>query len=603
MSYFLSKQGIRSVVGTVGLGLLLLVSACQTRPPEESNGRRISDVGVIEEDSAPEPATLITPEGIGVAHLGLTFELLKQRLEAEFGTGLEYRPQLGLTPDWDAIAIVQSGQLLYYLLYPAGTALNATDPIHHLMTENPRFQTLEGVGTGMTVQEVAEHYGAAHVLEQANPLVQPSSETESATGDPERDGSLDGSLAVVEFEQQPDALVLRIRQGGDSLADSRIVAIELRQPATSNPLIRKSEPTQATVNDPAASNLSAASPAAPGTVTQALAASLPPTNQTSIPASVSPIVPSSSAVSSSKISERICQNPSSQKTLSQCAHQTLERSEALQQQLQDQLKKQFPQFQAALLKAHASWLDYRQADCDYTYRDRTDMAAYSTLVTACQTTLTEARIGELRSVLTPAAPESALSSPVPTPAPTSAEILAKPSDWTSVPTAVEPLSALIAAKESSAPGSASSASTPRSETPSFNLTMNCSVAQSGLTFSACTQANFQSVDQSLQAQTRSLIETLDPAERSQLRALQQTWRIFRQDHCAWKVQLLTNTQEPGAQKSGEQELGTQALEVQQQQLGQLNQCLTHQTEKRQSTLAAWQLDIDTSETLPKKHHR
>ncbi len=578
------------MLGSIGLGLLFLLpvfllSACQVRSPEGGRGSQTVDTVAVEDD-APDPAMLITPEGIGVAQLGLTFEVLKQRLEAEFGTPIEYRPQLGFMPDWDAIAVVQSGQLLYYLLYPAGTALNDTDPIDHLVTENPRFQTREGIGPGMTVQAVTEHYGTVRSPVHSTASTAASSKSGLPVGDPEHGGL----LRIVEFEQQPDALVLRIPREGAALTDARIVSVELRQPTVSSLLSGDSGKAPATVQGLAESNS-----AGPGVV---LPASLPPVNPSSLAPSGSRGLPSSSEASSAMVSEHICQNPNSQKTLSQCARQTLERSETLQQQLQSQSEQQFPQLHAALLKAQTSWRDHRQADCDYTYRHRADMAAYTTLVTACQTALTEVRIGELRSVLMSLAPESTPSHSVSSSAPISTDTSAK-SENSTVGSTVKSFATVIGENRAIAPDSIPSASL--SETPSFNLTLDCSVAQSDLTFSACTQANFQSADRALQVQTQQLTETLSPDDQAQLQALQQIWGIFRRDHCAWRGQLQAKakqpgSQQPGSQKPESQKPESQQLDAQQRYLGYLNQCLTQQTEKRQSTLATWLLEA--SETLP-----
>jgi hypothetical protein len=63
--------------------------------------------------------------------------------------------------DFDAIAIVQEGKPQYYILYPAGIPMSDDDIIEALVTDNPYYQTAEGVGPGTPLKQAEEVYGEA----------------------------------------------------------------------------------------------------------------------------------------------------------------------------------------------------------------------------------------------------------------------------------------------------------------------------------------------------------------------------------------------------------------------------------------------------------
>jgi len=63
--------------------------------------------------------------------------------------------------DFDAIAIVQSGEVQYYILYPAGSPLADSDLIEALITNNPKYRTTQGVGPGTSIQQTEAVYGDA----------------------------------------------------------------------------------------------------------------------------------------------------------------------------------------------------------------------------------------------------------------------------------------------------------------------------------------------------------------------------------------------------------------------------------------------------------
>jgi hypothetical protein len=104
----------------------------------------------------PAASLTISERGIGAAKLGMTFGELKKALgstaqfkESPFFDGL------------DAVAVSQSGQVQYWIIYPGRTKLKDTDVIEDLMTDNPNYKTVEGVGPGMTLKQAEAIYGKA----------------------------------------------------------------------------------------------------------------------------------------------------------------------------------------------------------------------------------------------------------------------------------------------------------------------------------------------------------------------------------------------------------------------------------------------------------
>lgn len=107
--------------------------------------------------TAPNPNKLISAEGIGEAKVGMTFGELKKRL----GTKAQFQVKSPFIVDFDAIAIVQSGQAQYYILYPAGVPLSDSDIIEALVTDNPNYRTAQGIGSGTPITQAEAVYGEA----------------------------------------------------------------------------------------------------------------------------------------------------------------------------------------------------------------------------------------------------------------------------------------------------------------------------------------------------------------------------------------------------------------------------------------------------------
>ena len=99
---------------------------------------------------------LISAKGIGLAKLGMTFGQLKQVLP-----DTKFKVESPFMVDFDAIALSQSGKVQYYILYPAGTKLADSDLIEMLLTDNPNFRTVKGVGSGTPLEQAEAVYGDA----------------------------------------------------------------------------------------------------------------------------------------------------------------------------------------------------------------------------------------------------------------------------------------------------------------------------------------------------------------------------------------------------------------------------------------------------------
>ena len=63
--------------------------------------------------------------------------------------------------DFDAIAVQQNGEVQYYILHLAGMPFTDDDIIQGLRTDNPRYQTAEGIGAGSAIATAEDRYGNA----------------------------------------------------------------------------------------------------------------------------------------------------------------------------------------------------------------------------------------------------------------------------------------------------------------------------------------------------------------------------------------------------------------------------------------------------------
>jgi hypothetical protein len=113
-------------------------------------------------EPSPEPAVsgsspLISESGIGTAQLGMTLAEFRETLTAD----QELTPVANVMVDFDAIAVTQAGEIQYYILHLSGAPFTDADVIQGLKTENPAYQTQEGIGVGSTITQAEAIYGDA----------------------------------------------------------------------------------------------------------------------------------------------------------------------------------------------------------------------------------------------------------------------------------------------------------------------------------------------------------------------------------------------------------------------------------------------------------
>lgn len=106
-------------------------------------------------DAPAAENVLISPKGIGAAQLGMTLGELKQRL----GPEVEYTAESPFIVDFDALAVRKDGEVQFYILYLAGQSFTDQDVIQGLLTDNPKFQTAEKIGSNSTLQAAEQAYG------------------------------------------------------------------------------------------------------------------------------------------------------------------------------------------------------------------------------------------------------------------------------------------------------------------------------------------------------------------------------------------------------------------------------------------------------------
>lgn len=145
--------------------LILVLAGCgssQTTPSTSAQQSATPSPSSLKQNSLStaktiSPAKAISSEGIGPARLGMTLGKLKQVL----GANSTFKVESPFMVDIDAIAVSQSGNLQYYILYPAGTTLNDADVITALLTDNSSYSTAQGVGPGTSIKQAASVYGEA----------------------------------------------------------------------------------------------------------------------------------------------------------------------------------------------------------------------------------------------------------------------------------------------------------------------------------------------------------------------------------------------------------------------------------------------------------
>ena len=161
-----------STIATSTLFLTLGLAGCNNAPNPPNLSTPLPTATVSSQPSSvasspdPNPApiaspkvnsTLISPQGIGAARLGMTFGDLKRSL----GTDAELAVKSPFIVDFDAVAIRQGDDVQYYILYLSGQTLSDTDVIQGILTDNAKFRTAENVGPKTPLAEAEQVYGQA----------------------------------------------------------------------------------------------------------------------------------------------------------------------------------------------------------------------------------------------------------------------------------------------------------------------------------------------------------------------------------------------------------------------------------------------------------
>ena len=138
--------------------LCLAISACQSPLiNRNSSSNYAQSQQKTEEKAKVSGKFIISAQGIGDAQIGMTYGQLKAKL----GEKAQFQVQVPFIVGFDAIAVYQSGEVQYYILYPAGHSLRDTDIIEAVLTDNPNYLTVEGVGPKMSLRQVEKVYGQA----------------------------------------------------------------------------------------------------------------------------------------------------------------------------------------------------------------------------------------------------------------------------------------------------------------------------------------------------------------------------------------------------------------------------------------------------------
>jgi uncharacterized protein YecT (DUF1311 family) len=97
----------------------------------------------------------VSATGVGPIQMGMTLGALKQILGPEFSLV----PEPDFMVDWGAIALLEAGQPLLYILHPADLPPMDQDPIDLLWTNDPKLTTPEGIGPGSLIWDAVAVYG------------------------------------------------------------------------------------------------------------------------------------------------------------------------------------------------------------------------------------------------------------------------------------------------------------------------------------------------------------------------------------------------------------------------------------------------------------
>jgi hypothetical protein len=132
-------------------------SADAPADPPAADSVQEPDSDEAENASTIDDTRLISEDGFGLAQLGMTFAELKATLPPE----TEYVVMSPFMVDFDAIAVQHDGKVLFHILYFAGDTFTDDSVLQGLMTENPEYQTAEGIGVNTPIQVAEAAYGNA----------------------------------------------------------------------------------------------------------------------------------------------------------------------------------------------------------------------------------------------------------------------------------------------------------------------------------------------------------------------------------------------------------------------------------------------------------
>lgn len=138
------------------LCLTVILAACQPNKTTKDVETVSERTSISADNIAIDEKLVISSERIGQAQLGMTLGELKQ---AAPDMTFKLKPEFMV--DISAIAAIKTGVVQYYILFISNLNPSDSDTINYIMTQNPQYQTPEGVKVGMKIKEVAEIYGKA----------------------------------------------------------------------------------------------------------------------------------------------------------------------------------------------------------------------------------------------------------------------------------------------------------------------------------------------------------------------------------------------------------------------------------------------------------
>ncbi|MGQ4646555.1 hypothetical protein [Lyngbya aestuarii] len=152
------------MIALTGCNKITPITTAQNLSPSNSSSNIGLDSSLSKKPDTSSPDSTkkeqnrtITANRIGAAKLGVTLGQLKRQL----GNQAQFQVKSPYIVDFDAIAVSESDEIQYYILYPAGTTLENSDIIEVLVTDNSAYQTAQGVGPEIPLRQAEAIYGDA----------------------------------------------------------------------------------------------------------------------------------------------------------------------------------------------------------------------------------------------------------------------------------------------------------------------------------------------------------------------------------------------------------------------------------------------------------